>query len=64
MISDRRPILLIEAVTVRCDECPRQITVYASNHKLLGFALADVGWEGQMTEDAIGVEHFCPEHAS
>jgi hypothetical protein len=62
MIADRRPVLIVERVTVRCDECPRQVSVYASNNKLLGHALADVGWDGEQLE--VGVAHYCPEHVS
>lgn len=62
MIADRRPVLIVERVTVRCDECPRQVSVFASGSKLLGHALADVGWYG-IGHDDLGTRHYCPEHA-
>lgn len=62
MIADRRPVLIVERITVRCDECPRQVSVYTSNNKLLGHALSDIGWDGEMFDE--GVKHYCEEHAS
>lgn len=64
MIADRRTIFVVERVTVRCNECPRQVSVFVGGGKLLGHALQDVGWYGIYEEDRQDAQHYCPEHAS
>lgn len=59
MIADRRTVLIVERVIVRCDECPRQVSVYTGADKTLRDALADVGW----TDTVQGEQHYCEEHS-
>lgn len=60
MIADRRTALRVERVTVRCDECLRQVSVFVGGTGLgssLDEQLHDVGWS------TIGVQQYCEHHS-
>jgi hypothetical protein len=59
VIVQRMTVLRVERVTVRCDECPRQVSIFVGGTGLGSSAepLRDVGWT------VIGIQHFCEEHS-
>jgi hypothetical protein len=64
MIADRRLVHVVERLTVRCDECPRQVSVYVATGtgNELDEQLAMVGWS-EVKSSPLHVTHYCEEHS-
>jgi hypothetical protein len=56
---DEQLVFMVHRITVRCNECVRQVHVYVGTGVGCGLdeALTNVGWR------LIGDEHSCPEHS-
>lgn len=67
MIADRHPVLIVERVTVRCDECPRQVNVFVGTGigNELDDQLVNIGWSATHSyiEGEAIIAHYCEEHS-
>ena len=65
MIADRRNVLVIDVVVIRCDECPRQVTIYESSTHPLELGLEMLGWTSTPSylTGEMKVTHLCTEHS-
>jgi hypothetical protein len=59
MKVDEQTVFMVGRITVRCNECVRQVHVYLSTGALgLDEMLLNVGWTCGGVD-----EHYCPEHS-
>lgn len=64
MIADRHSVFEVIRLTVRCDECPRQVSVYIATGDV-DAQLANVGWTvvPSYVEGETIIKHYCQEHS-
>lgn len=58
MIVDSTPVYMVVRQVLRCNECPKQVTLFLATGCQVDELVAQVGWY-----DAGNDTHFCEEHS-